>query len=126
MVHGRGLKPPEPIQVDASSWLVRKGRDRDPVLKGNPISTDRFQAQGGSQFRGGFRAGTSGQQKPENDVSQDETGEPAGTAQRGALSASSRTEAAGLEMALLEQMPDCRAALQLEGGGRHLRAFGRA
>src|ERR1700687_483300 len=123
MVHRCRLQPPQSTEVETAPWLIGEGRDRDAVLKGDPVATNRLQAQGGGQFRRGLRTGAGREQEPEYDVSQDETGEPVGTAQRGALSAS-RSETAGLEMALLQQVPDRLSPFQLERGSRNRRAIG--
>src|ERR1700694_1374588 len=86
MVHRRNLDPPAAAQLEPAPWLVREGRHRDAVLKGDPAPANGFQAEGRRQFLRRLRADACRQKKPEYDVNQDEAGEPAGKAQRGALS----------------------------------------
>src|SRR2546428_754252 len=56
-------------------------RDVHAVLNGAPAAADRFQAQRRSELGGRRGADARRQEEPEDDVNQDEAGEPAGRAQ---------------------------------------------
>ena len=90
MVHRCGLNPPATARLQPPPRLVGKGRDRDAVLKGDPAAANRFQAERRGELGGRLGADACRQKEPEDDVNQDEAGEPAGKAQRGELSRPTR------------------------------------
>src|SRR6202022_2230673 len=124
MVHRRRLDPPAAAQLEAAPRLVREGWHRDAVLEGDPAAAPGFHAQGWRPFRGRLRADARRQKEPEYDVNQDEAGEPAGRAQRGALWPPPWGAGRLAQASTLDQSTNGSAAVELEGCASGARAFG--